>query len=129
MHIIAITSVLLSQGFQLVFQFFVIQSVAIETRLELHGTDSVNVRIVGRGDKSLRCHQETVINTVDQTDTIKVVSGACVTIYGMSGLEGSEPARNDPIDLQLPRAAAGGGNPQTSTTPVTRCSIRKVCCK
>ena len=37
----------------------------------------------------------------------------------MSGLEGSDPTGTDPIDLQLPRAAAGSRNPQTSTTPAT----------
>ena len=46
----------------------------------------------------------------------------------MSGTEGQEPAGTDPIDLQLPRGAAGIGRvptteqaaPQGSTTPVTR---------
>ena len=47
MHIIAITSVLLSQGFQLVFQLFFNQNVAVETHLEPRGTDSVNVSIAG----------------------------------------------------------------------------------
>ena len=38
----------------------------------------------------------------------------------MSGLEGSDSTGTDPIDLQLPRAEDGSGNPQTSTTPETR---------
>ena len=46
----------------------------------------------------------------------------------MSGTEGQEPAVTDPIDLQLPRGAAGIGRvptteqaaPQASTAPVTR---------
>ena len=38
----------------------------------------------------------------------------------MSATEGSELAGTGPIDLQLPRRAAGSGNPQTSTTPATR---------
>ena len=46
----------------------------------------------------------------------------------MSGTEEPEPAGTDPIDLQLPRGAAGSSRvrtteqaaPQTSTTPVTR---------
>ena len=45
----------------------------------------------------------------------------------MSGTEGQEPAGTDPIDLKLPRRAAGIGRvpttehaaPQASTTPVT----------
>ena len=47
-------------------------------------------------------------------------SGASVTVYGMSGMEGQEPVRTDPIDLQLPRGATRNGNAHTSTTPVTR---------
>ena len=38
----------------------------------------------------------------------------------MAGLEGSDPTGTDPTDLLLPRAAAGSGNLQTSTTPATR---------
>ena len=40
-------------------------------------------------------------------------SGARVTVYGMSGAEGEDPAGNDPIDLQLPRSATSSGTPQT----------------
>ena len=47
-------------------------------------------------------------------------SGANVTVYGMSGEEGQDPAGTDPIDLQLPRGATSSGTPQTSTTSITR---------
>ena len=47
-------------------------------------------------------------------------SGARVTVYGMSGAEGQDPAATDPIDLQLPRSATSTGAPQTSTLSVTR---------
>ena len=80
-----------------------------------------------RVDTSLRCAVETVLSC----DTKKVSSthvtghahnqsgsGASVTFCGVSGLEGSDYTGADPIDLQLPRAAAGSGKPQTS--PETR---------
>ena len=38
----------------------------------------------------------------------------------MSGAEGQDPARTDPIDLQLPRGATTSGTPQTSTPSITR---------
>ena len=54
-------------------------------------------------------------------------SGARVTVYGMSGAEGQDPAGTDPIDLQLPRGAVGSSRMPTieqktpqSTAPVTR---------
>ena len=47
-------------------------------------------------------------------------SGARITVYGMSGTEGQDPAGTDPIDLQLPRSATSSGTPQTSTPSVTR---------
>ena len=47
-------------------------------------------------------------------------SGARVTVNGMSGVEGQDPAGTDPIDLQLPRSATSSGTPQTSTPSVTR---------
>ena len=43
-----------------------------------------------------------------------------VAVYGMSGVEGHDPAGTDPIDLQLPRSATSSGTPQTSTPSVTR---------
>ena len=89
------------------------QSVAIETRLDREGAHSVNVRIAGEVTKLLRCHQEGVINTFDQTHIMKG-SGASVTICRMSGLEGSEPASDNPINMKLPRAAVGNGYPQSS---------------
>ena len=54
-------------------------------------------------------------------------SGASVAIYGMSGMEGQEPASTDQIDLQLPRGAADCSRMPTteqttpqSTAPATR---------
>ena len=41
-------------------------------------------------------------------------------------MEGQEPVGTDPLDLQLPRGAASSGNPQTSTTPVTRLIDTKI---
>ena len=65
MHIIAITSVL-SRGFQLVFQLFLFQSVAIQTHLEPHGPYSVNVRIAG-----LVTHYCGVVKIVSSTHLIR----------------------------------------------------------
>ena len=47
-------------------------------------------------------------------------SGARVTVHGMSGAEGQDPAGTGPIDLQLPRSATSSGTPQTSRPSVTR---------
>ena len=43
-----------------------------------------------------------------------------MTVNGMSGPEGQDPAGTDPTDLQLPRSAISSGTPQTSTPSVTR---------
>ena len=54
-----------------------------------------------------------VINTFDQTQN-QSGSGASVTVCGMSGTEGPEPAGTDPIDLKLPRGAAGSSRVPTT---------------
>ena len=68
-----------------------------------------------------------VINTFDITHNFEVVAEQVFKIYGMSGTEGQELAGTDPIDLQLPRGAAGSSRMPTteqstpqSTAPVTR---------
>ena len=69
-----------------------------------------------------------ISNRFDYSFLYKGGSEASVTIHGMSGTEGQEPAGSDPIDLQLSRGAAGIGRvptveqaaPQASTTPMTR---------
>ena len=67
-------------------------------------------------DRELTHHRgeitSSVINTIDHTHNIKVAD----QVFQSTELLGWK----DPIDLQLPRAAAGSGNPQTSTTPATR---------
>ena len=45
---------------------------------------------------------------------------ARVTVYGRSGVEAQDPAKIDPIDLQLARGATISGTPQTSTPSETR---------
>ena len=59
-------------------------------------------------------------------------SGASVTIHGMSGTDGQEPAGTDPTGLQLPRGAAGSSRVPTteqstpqSTAPATRLTDTK----
>ena len=52
-----------------------------------------------------------------------MVAELVLTVYGMSGAEGQEPAVTDPIDLQLPRGATDSSREQStpqSTAPVTR---------
>ena len=75
-------------------------------------------------DRELTRHRgeivRSVINTFDHTLNIKVEAGQVLQSTKWLGLEGSDPTNTYPIDLQLGRAAADGGNPQTSTTPATR---------
>ena len=59
---------------------------------------------------------------------IKNGSGASATIYGMSGMEGQEPAGTDPIDVQLPRGATGSSRMPTTeqSTPQSTAQVKRL---
>ena len=69
-----------------------------------------------------------VIASQISSGKIKSGSGAGVTIYGMSGTEGQEPAGTDPIDLQLPRGAACSSRMLTTeqTTPRSTAPVERL---